>query len=195
MKCAEDERKQQTLCPWCPGVSAPFLCHHQTTHYSRKTNTYLGKQMLVRFSIICTKHIFKHYGPFQKGLTDTQEESLIVLTERCFNICFIVQINNIDTGLHVPVFTWSDYQGNKWQVEHFLLWDCNVQIQMLDDEKRNTANPHYIFLFTATHIYKYIEFIYKGRKWLPQSRAVNYLSKPRDYLLIHIGIIWFIFPA
>lgn len=29
-------------------------------------------------------------------------------------------------------------------------------------DRWDNANPHYVFLFIATHIYKYIEFIYNG---------------------------------
>lgn len=58
----------------------------------------------------CTKHILTSTGPFQKRFADTQQESLIFLSVRCLNNCFIIQINTMGIGLDGPISPWSAKQ-------------------------------------------------------------------------------------
>lgn len=162
-----------------PGVTTPVLRPHRTSPYTRKTDNCLVKPLLVTFSTICTKHIFKQYSLFQKVCTDTQQESLIVSSVRCFNILLLVQINIMNIELHGAVSPWFDYHKSEGQAEHLCCEiamsrsKCSIMTPWRHHMIDLQCNPRYVFLFIATHIYKYIEFIYNGWKWLPQSRGMN----------------------
>lgn len=184
-----------------PGATAPVLRPHRTSHYTRKTDNCLAKPLLVRFVTICTKHIFQQSSLFQKVCTDTQQESLIVLSVRCFNILLIVQINIVDIGLHGPVSPWFDYHKSEGQAEHLCCEiamsrsKCSIMTpwrhHMIDGTMQST-------LCLSFHSYTYLQIYWVHLQWMKTAASTQSnesFSNPWDHLLTHMGITQFTFPA
>lgn len=171
---AEDKWRQQSVFQWYLGAPGPVFCPHPS-HHTRETKSCLVKPLLVKISIACTQSIYKQYRSLLKRthwwpqiFSNTLFSKMLSQLLYCINSCY----GHWADWVSCPG---SGYQGNEWQAEHPLLWDCHIQLQRLDDTPTEESwwmghcPGKLLFFFIATCIYKYIEFIYKGIKSLPQN--------------------------